>query len=77
MAELKPCPLPCPKCGAAVHVMLTGWKLQNWFVLKPDCTHFPEVQSRKYWIDNPNHVSEMESAYKDMTEAWNRRAGDG
>lgn len=74
MAELKPKPLPCPKCGKTVHVSLTGWGLQNWLVLKPECKCFPQTQSKHYWIDNDGWVSEAESAYRELTEAWNRRA---
>ena len=77
MAELKPKPLPCPQCGKAVHVSLTGWGLRNWFVLKPECECFPKTESKQYWIDNADWISDAEEAYREMTEAWNRRAADG
>ena len=74
MAELKPKPLPCPKCGKAVHVSLTGWGLLNWFVLKPECECFPKTESKRYRIDDADYVSDAEEAYREMTEAWNRRS---
>lgn len=77
MAELKPKPLPCPKCGAEVHVRLTGWGLRNWFVLHPECKCFPEVESKRYWIDENDYIQQAEEAYREMTEAWNRMAADG
>ena len=76
MAELKPKPLPCPKCGKAVHVSLTGWGLINWFVLKPECKCFPKAESKRYWIDGSDHIQQAEEAYREMTEAWNRRVGE-
>ena len=76
MAELKPNPLPCPKCGADVSVSLTGWQLKNWFVLKPKCKCFPKMESKSYWIDDDKHISNAEEAYREMTEAWNRRANE-
>ena len=72
MAKLEPKPLPCPQCGKKVNVRLTGWGLQNWFELIPECGCFPKMVSKHYWIDGGNHVSDAENAYKEMTEEWNR-----
>ena len=74
MAKLEPKLLPCPKCGKPVHVSLTGWQLRNWFVLKPECKCFPNTESKPFWIDGDDHVSQAEEAYREMAKAWNRRA---
>lgn len=75
MAELKPEPLPCPKCGKAVHVWLTGYGLMDWFYIRPQCECFPRIASKPYRIDENDYIQQAEEAYREMTEAWNRRVG--
>lgn len=77
MAELKPEPLPCPKCGKAVHVWLTGYGLKNWFYIRPECECFPKIESKHFWINEDDYIQQAEEAYREMTEAWNGRADDG
>jgi hypothetical protein len=76
MAVLKPQPLPCPKCGSATHVSLTGRGLINWMELRPGCKCYPSIKSESYWINRDDHVQLAEKAYRGLVEGWNKVVED-
>lgn len=59
----------CPDCGVEVTTMY------NRTLRCKECAKKRlQEQSKHYWIDGGNHVSDAENAYKEMTEEWNRMA---
>ena len=74
MIELKPCPF----CGGAVTIAITGNSRlgRRWFVTrgtqkKTGCSCRAFMESELFYEDNKE---EKEAARQELIEAWNRRA---
>lgn len=75
---------PCPFCGGEVSISLTGKGTINWVYVtrghsktKKNCDCRLFMESEQYFIDHPESKKMAETAFKDLVEAWNRRATDG
>ena len=84
MAETKTTLKPCPFCGGEVSISLTGQGTINWVYVtrghsktKKNCDCRLFMQSEQYFIDRTDSKEVAQTAFKDLVEAWNRRATDG